>query len=78
MVKTTILVAVLILMLSAGYIITSWDRTDDGVKILNDDDYEEMDNEVIIKNPATGESWSSVEEYRFRNINESGDMNGDN
>lgn len=72
-VKSVITISIVMLMIASGFILFSYDRSDDGVKILNDDDYEE--EEVvrdIVVNPATGEKWDSVKDYRFRNINKSG------
>ncbi len=43
MVKTVILASVLILMMAFGYVVMSWDRADEGVKILNEDDYKDME-----------------------------------
>lgn len=40
--KTVITIGIIMLMLASGFIILSYDRSDDGVKILNDDDYEEI------------------------------------
>ena len=63
MVKIVIAVAILTLMLSSGFIFSTYDVADDGVKILSDDDYDEMEEQNIqgILNPSTVEGWNSIE-----------------
>ncbi len=39
--KSIIPIVIITLLLASGFIILSYDRSDHGVKILNDDDYEE-------------------------------------
>lgn len=41
MVKTKILMAVLMIMLSSGFVIASYDRADDGIKIISSDEMDE-------------------------------------
>lgn len=41
--KVPITIGVLIIMITSGFVIASYDRTDDGVKILNEDNYEDKD-----------------------------------
>lgn len=66
MVKTVIAVAILTLMLSSGFVLVTYDRADEGVKILSDDDYVEMEQELVA--PSITERWDSVE--RFSHVND--------
>ena len=42
--KNLISLGIVMLMLAAGFTITFYDRADDGIKILNDDDFKDIDN----------------------------------
>ena len=44
--KTIIVVSLIMLMLASGFILISNDRSDDGVKLLSDDDYKDIDMEI--------------------------------
>ena len=44
-----IIVGILLLMLASGFTLVSIDRADDGVKIMSDDDYKEIDGDNLME-----------------------------
>lgn len=61
--KNIVKLGILVLLLTQGFIILSYDRSDDGVKILNEDDYNEEISNYEIENRRGCEMIKNPQKY---------------